>query len=183
MMSCTSLLEHATNALIQFFFVFYAYTSSPFLKDSKQVVVPPHRYQHQFTKPKLSRTMQEQKSAFTVVVTGDVTMDWNIAHRANALRKATDWTGEAKSNMNRQYGSAALLADLITTMTTQSENGLLHSVEVISHNIPKQTSVTLFDPRYVHSYAVWAQYRDKDPKKTSNSRFDLQPLNTVVFKI
>ena len=113
--------------------------------------------------------MQEQKNAFTVVVTGDVTMDWNIAHQAHALREPTDWTGEAKSNMNWQYGSAALLAELITTMTTQSESGLPDPVEVISHNIPKQTSVTLFDPRYVHSYAVWAKYRDKEPEKTALS--------------
>lgn len=113
--------------------------------------------------------MQEQKSAFTVVVTGDVTMDWNIAHHANTLREPTEWTGEAKSNLNWQYGSAALLAELITTMTTQSESGLPHPVELISHNIPTQDSVSLFDPRYVHSYAVWAQYRDKEPEKTELS--------------
>ncbi len=113
--------------------------------------------------------MPEQKSAFTVVVTGDVTMDWNIAHHANTLREPTEWTGEAKSNLNWQYGSAALLAELITTMTTQSESGLPHPVELISHNIPTQDSVSLFDPRYVHSYAVWAQYRDKEPEKTALS--------------
>ncbi len=130
----------------------------------------PYRYQHQLANPKLSPTMSEQTNAFTVVVTGDVTMDWNIAHQTNALHEPTEWTGEAKSNMNWQYGSAALLAELITTMTTQSESGLPDPVKVISHNIPKQTSVTLFDPRYVHSYAVWAQYRDKEPKKTELSK-------------
>ena len=113
--------------------------------------------------------MPEQKSAFTVVVTGDVTMDWNIAHHANTLREPTEWTGEAKSNLNWQYGSAALLAELITTMTKQSESDLPLPVEVISPDTPAQASVALFDPRYVHSYAVWAQYRDKEPGKTALS--------------
>ncbi|ACF42481.1 hypothetical protein Ppha_0134 [Pelodictyon phaeoclathratiforme BU-1] len=63
--------------------------------------------------------MQEQKSTFTVVVTGDVTMDWNIAHKSRALREPTEWTGQARSNMNWQFGSAALLADLIATMTRE----------------------------------------------------------------
>lgn len=113
--------------------------------------------------------MQKAKNTLSVVVTGDVTIDWNIAHQADALREPTDWTGEAKSNLNWQYGSAALLADLITTMAKQSDSNLPHPVKVISPDNPEQASLSLYDPRYVHSYAVWAQYRDKESGKTELS--------------
>lgn len=113
--------------------------------------------------------MQQNKNALLVVVTGDVTMDWNIARHAHPSQEATEWTGEARSNLNWQYGSAALLAELITTMTKQLESDLPYTVKVISPDTPAQASFTLFNTCYVHSYAVWAQYRDKVPEKTERS--------------
>jgi hypothetical protein len=113
--------------------------------------------------------MQQNKNALLVIVTGDVTMDWNIARHAHPSQEATEWTGEARSNLNWQYGSAALLAELITTMTKQLESDLPYTVKVISPDTPAQASFTLFNTCYVHSYAVWAQYRDKVPEKTERS--------------
>ncbi len=109
--------------------------------------------------------MQEHKSFFTVLVTGDVTMDWNIAHQSSGLREPTEWTGSARSNMSWQFGSAVLLADLIKTMTHSRKGVFPFSVNVIPPQTPRQSSVRLADPRYVRSYAIWAQYRDKEAEE------------------
>ena len=86
-------------------------------------------------------------------------MDWNIARKSHTTREPTEWTGEAISNMNWQYGGAALLADLITAM---SNSDFPHEVKVITPNTPNKSEVKLDDSHFVHSYAVWAQYRDKE---------------------
>ena len=106
--------------------------------------------------------MSEQKSPFTVVVTGDVTMDWNIAHRSRALREPTEWTGQARSNMNWQFGSAALLADLIMAMKNERHP----SVSVIPPDKSAEISVNLNTPSYVRSYAIWDGYIDKTTEET-----------------
>ncbi len=115
--------------------------------------------------------MPEQNSPFTVLVTGDVTIDWNIAHQSDQLCEPNDWTGEATSNLNCQFGSAALLADLITAMTKQPKN--LHSpVKITRPDTPKLSSVSRYDSRYAHSYALWAEYCDKEPGKDPRWRVE-----------
>ena len=109
--------------------------------------------------------MQEQNKAISIVVTGDVTIDWNIAHEPHKLREPTDWTGEMSCSMSWQYGSASLLADLIKTMTNQLKSKLSAPPEVMSPDTPapKKETVGPFNSHFVHSYAVWAPYHDKKP--------------------
>ncbi|MEI6758584.1 MAG: RyR domain-containing protein [Chlorobium sp.] len=116
--------------------------------------------------------MQEEKKEITVVVTGDVTIDWNIAHNSNSLQEQTEWTGKAKSNMHAHYGSAALIADLIGTMVNQQKNDFRDPVKVthpLTSEIHLLTSGTPNNPNYVNSYTIWAKYRDKEPEKTELS--------------
>jgi hypothetical protein len=115
--------------------------------------------------------MPNNQNPLSVLVTGDVTIDWNIAHQSDQLCEPTDWTGEATSNLNCQFGSAALLADLITAMTKQPNN-LNRPVKVTRPDTPKLSSISRYDPRYTHSYALWAEYCDKEPGKDPRWRVE-----------
>lgn len=108
--------------------------------------------------------MPKKKNTLSVVVTGDVTIDWNIAHHTHELREPTDWTGESSSSMNWQFGSAALLADLITATTTQLKVDYSLPIEVTIPVEPSKVPASPYDHNFFHSSAVWALYHDKDPK-------------------
>jgi hypothetical protein len=105
--------------------------------------------------------MRKQKDTFSVFVTGDVTIDWNIAHIARESHEVVDWTGEDSCRMSWQYGSAVLLADLITSMASQLKAYLPFNVEVTSTRTTSTATIDPYDPTYYHCYSVWAQYRDK----------------------
>jgi hypothetical protein len=53
--------------------------------------------------------MQIKNDTLSVFVTGDVTIDWNIAHISSESNELTDWTGGDSCRMSWQHGSAALL--------------------------------------------------------------------------
>jgi len=109
--------------------------------------------------------MQEKKNTLSVVVTGDVTIDWNIAHHTKELREPTDWTGESSCSINWQYGSAALLADLVSTIAIQLNDKQDSSIVVTSPDLEVQEPVRPYDPNAIHSHAIWAPYYEKDPTK------------------
>ena len=123
--------------------------------------------------------MRKRKGALSVFVTGDVTIDWNIAHISRESHEETDWTGEDNCRVNWehgrsallcrmswQHGSAVLLADLITSMTDQLKGELLFPVEVTSTHTTSARTIDPYNPYYYHCYSVWAPYRDKDTPDT-----------------
>ncbi len=58
----------------------------------------------------MSNTHDPQK---VVVITGDVTMDWNFARTRSSESSRVAWTAEDCTRTYWQRGGAALLADLI----------------------------------------------------------------------
>ncbi|MCX6179854.1 MAG: RyR domain-containing protein [Chlorobiales bacterium] len=116
--------------------------------------------------------MRKKKDARSVFVTGDVTIDWNIAHISRESNEPTDWIGEDSCRMSWQYGSAALLANLITTITLQNQDDLPFPVEVTSTHTNPQEPIDPYDPFYYHCYSVWAPYRDKEAIDTISWRVE-----------
>jgi RyR domain len=129
--------------------------------------------------------MQNTKDALSVFVTGDVTIDWNIAHISRESHEVTDWTGDDSCRMNWQHGSAdllcrmswqhgsaALLADLMTSLTNQLKDDLAIPVEVTSTHTTSKKTIDPYDPGYYHCYSVWAPYRDKDTPATVTWRVE-----------
>ena len=123
--------------------------------------------------------MQRKKDTLSVFVTGDVTIDWNIAHISTESNELTDWTGEDSCRMNWQqggtallcrmswqHGSAALLADLMTSMTNQLKDDLSIPVDVTSIHKTSTKTIDPYDSGYYHCYSVWSPYRDKDASAT-----------------
>lgn len=91
-----------------------------------------------------------------IVVTGDVTIDWNIAQRTRvgeqAIWQPYDWVRACW-----QYGGAALLAEVIRATLYQGGEETNPSGEVLSMAVP-QGPFCPADDRFYHSYALWAEY-------------------------
>src|SRR5690242_7707959 len=87
-----------------------------------------------------------QNTKKVVVVTGDVTMDWNLVSSQGAAWNAQDCTCTYW-----QRGGALLLADLINDIAEKS------SYIVQLPQAPKtQSQIYPGNRRYHHSYALWS---------------------------
>jgi hypothetical protein len=112
----------------------------------------------------LQRTclMAGHQSPQIVVVTGDVTMDWNIATSQEIRGETQGWIPEQCSRIYWQRGGAALLADLIETVASS----LPVEQEVVIHQTDATYGeVSPADRGYHHSYAIWSpcKYGEKPP--------------------
>lgn len=92
----------------------------------------------------------------TVVVSGDVTIDWNLARTRKLVDGGAVWNSEDRTETYGGPGGAAVLARLVEEVgATLADEGL--AVEVTGPPGP-QGSISPGDPRFYHSYAVWSQY-------------------------
>src|SRR5664279_2756585 len=92
----------------------------------------------------------------TVVVSGDVTIDWNLARTRKLVDGGAVWNSEDRTETYGGPGGAAVLARLVEEVGgTLADEGL--AVEVTGPPGP-QGSISPGDPRFDHSYAVWSQY-------------------------
>jgi hypothetical protein len=106
--------------------------------------------------------MAKVESAPEVVVTGDVTMDWNLAHsqvtppprRGGANPQLSRiWNPDDSTVVSWQRGGAAMLADLIEAVA----QNLSPPSQVRMMKAPR-APVCPTDPRYHHSFAKWSFY-------------------------
>ncbi len=99
-----------------------------------------------------STNLPGQHSPRTVVVSGDVTMDWNLAREPLAGERA----GAPDTRASWQRGGAALLADLVSEIGGRQPSGdepvVLAAVEAPTAPIPPG------DDGLNHSYALWTRF-------------------------
>ena len=81
----------------------------------------------------------------TVVATGDVTVDWNLARAAVSEPHGA---AAGQTTLSHQPGGALLLAGLLETV-------LGHTGDQVVHPTALPDDLHPGDPRYHHSYAVW----------------------------
>ena len=115
------------------------------------------------------------KGSKTIVVTGDFTIDWNIARIRRDEISGNSWNPNDLTRACWQRGGAALLGDLIETLTGEMKSQGLgeFTVKKIS-DMPKFACPA--DERFHHSYAQWSlfNFRDKEgpePKAWRVSEF------------
>jgi len=89
-----------------------------------------------------------------VVVTGDVTMDWNLARfqRARGDVVLRMWWSDDRTRACWQRGGAALLADLISVAAKQSGH-LVRQMDAPLEPVHPD------DDRFHHAYALWDQFK------------------------
>ncbi|MBN1954055.1 MAG: ATPase [Anaerolineae bacterium] len=91
----------------------------------------------------------------TIVVTGDVTVDWQIAHRQYSKERAVQWQGVRDwTRACWQRGGAALLADLIEAVAESLRRDSQADYTVRQMDAPRGP-ICPTDDRFHHSYALW----------------------------
>jgi hypothetical protein len=86
----------------------------------------------------------------TIVVAGDVTMDWNLARTRRADNGRLAWTAEDCTCAYWQRGGAALLGDLIAAVADALRQGG-HATYEVRQMAASSEPVLPGDPRYHHS--------------------------------
>ncbi len=99
------------------------------------------------------------KPALKIVVTGDITMDWNLAQVNRSASSQTTWTSDLRTYASWQRGGAALLADLVDLIARDLDAGKGYT---LFQPVSPITPVDPSDPTYHHSFAIWSLYKDKD---------------------
>jgi len=87
-----------------------------------------------------------------ILVTGDLTADWNIARIRKGKAGGLAWNAVDTSRACLQPGGAAMLGDLLSEVL----KGNKHTLDRIA--LPKGP-ILPEDPRMHHSYAVWEPYQ------------------------
>jgi hypothetical protein len=107
----------------------------------------------------------EKDSPRIAVVTGDATIDWNIARTRLAEGLSAAWNADDSTRAYWQRGGAALLADLITAVAAEMRQAKLGALAVRSVPWPGE-HVLPGDARFHHSYAMWSlcAYGTKPPQ-------------------
>jgi hypothetical protein len=94
----------------------------------------------------------------TVIVTGDVTMDWNIAQERN--RDGIEWNVDRCSRVWWQRGGAALQADLLRSVLTSLEESHKLTFQIYEPPTPHEP-VQHGDVRFNHYYTLWSPYKSE----------------------
>jgi hypothetical protein len=98
----------------------------------------------------------------SVVVVGDVTMDWNIGRLPTAQVTDYSWNTQDLVRANLQRGGAILLGELIEAVSKSLESPKsptpLFAVDTPA--VPDVgVEISPYDEKYHHSYANWALYK------------------------
>jgi hypothetical protein len=94
-----------------------------------------------------------------VIVTGDVTMDWNLARTRKLADSGIGWNASDRLEMYGEPGGAALIADLMTESVEKLRNEGI-ALEVSGPSV-RTAAIAPADPRFHHSYAIWARFAKK----------------------
>ncbi|MGD0736470.1 MAG: RyR domain-containing protein [Terracidiphilus sp.] len=101
-------------------------------------------------------------AAKTVVVTGDFTLDWNLARGFGPEALNRIWEAAVCSRLQWQRGGTGLLADLICEVNEQVKGETAYKVR--QAKTPKRTGgpedakIGPEDKRFHHSYAAWQRF-------------------------
>jgi len=108
--------------------------------------------------------MPNKEKPKSVVVAGDVTMDWNIATSSATKVDNPNWSQDINSSLFWQRGGAAQLADMIESLSRRLPADLQYVVREL--DIPRQ-GVFPFDKRFHHSLTMWTPftYSENSPKE------------------
>ncbi|MEK6324300.1 MAG: RyR domain-containing protein [Acidobacteriota bacterium] len=106
--------------------------------------------------------MAATKDPKVVVVTGDVTMDWNLARTRRSDSSGAAWNADDCTRTYWQRGGAALLADLVEAVDQESKQTGKADYSIRQMGAPRDNALP-GDPRFHHSHAMWSLF-DYDEK-------------------
>jgi hypothetical protein len=93
-----------------------------------------------------------------IIVTGDFTIDWNVARFRSNEGAGLAWNPDDRTRACWQRGGAALLGDMISRLAGDFHNEGRGEFTVSTMPEPAQP-VCPSDSRFHHSYALWSPFR------------------------
>jgi hypothetical protein len=106
--------------------------------------------------------MNDRLNSNAVVVTGDFTLDWNLARNPGTEPQMGLWEPEVCTRLRWQRGGAGLLADLVQgvrdAIHPQADYQILQPQAPTRNDSGGGPTVDSEDPRYHHSYASWKPF-------------------------
>ncbi len=112
--------------------------------------------------------MKNQKSSKTVVVTGDITIDWNIAKIQRSESPTYEWNADDLTCAFCQPGGAAMLANLIKALGEEIGKSRQAYFDIRTAELPPRPNNPI-DERFHHSYTLWTPFIF-DERNLSNKR-------------
>jgi hypothetical protein len=104
--------------------------------------------------------MSTNTSEQTIIVTGDIAMDWNLARTRRSRNDASFWSADDITNTTWQRGGAALLADLVVAIARDLQKAGAPGYSIRQTGAPRDPrNVQADDSQYNHSYAMWASFK------------------------
>ncbi len=110
--------------------------------------------------------MIKSKTDHIVIITGDVTIDWNLARTRRSRNDITFWSAEDTISTTWQRGGSALLADLVEAIAKDLRQNVSLQFSIHQNAAPrKSTKVQPDNDEYHHSSAMWSlfKYGEKSP--------------------
>ena len=97
------------------------------------------------------------KKEQTVIVTGDVAMDWNLARTRRSKSDVSFWSADDTASTTWQRGGAALLADLVEAVASDIQKSGQQNFSIRQTGAPRKSSKVQSDnEQYHHTYAMWS---------------------------
>ena len=107
--------------------------------------------------------MNKSKSE-QIIITGDVTMDWNLARTRRSKSDVSFWSVDDTTSTTWQRGGSALLADLVEAVAKDLQKSGAPQFSIHQTGAPRKSNKVQPDSeQYHHSYAMWSpvKYGDK----------------------
>lgn len=107
--------------------------------------------------------MKDHKEEKTIIVTGDIAMDWNLARTRRSKSDVSFWSADDTTSTTWQRGGSALLADLIGSIAKNLQHDGSPQFSIRQTGAPSESSqVHPESDQYHHSYAIWSPFKYGD---------------------
>ena len=113
--------------------------------------------------------MNNKKNSKTIVVTGDVTIDWNIARVRRADIIMNVWNAENLTTSFCQRGGVVMLTDLIKSIARNLNQTKQTDITVRQISTPKGP-INPCNNHFHHSYAVWSPFKIDERKSDEEEK-------------
>ncbi|MEQ8174545.1 MAG: RyR domain-containing protein [Syntrophomonadaceae bacterium] len=113
------------------------------------------------------------RSKKVIVVSGDVTADWNIARLIKGKDSGGAWNASDTTRVCFQAGGAAMLGNVIEALTSKLDTN--DDIRYGVHRIHlSEDKISHRDNRYHHSYSMWAVYPQDKKSEAQKSVWRVQ---------
>ena len=104
--------------------------------------------------------MNNLKAEKDVIITGDITMDWNLARTRRSRNDISFWSADDTTSSTWQRGGSALLADLVEAIAKDLQQSGANQFSIHQTGAPRKSNKVQPDSdQYHHSYAMWSLFK------------------------